>query len=197
MLNCENCTLEHDGSYGSGRFCNSKCARGFSTKAKRTQINQIVSRKLQGYKPVVSFQIGHKFVGRPKLLSLEQTRQFLSPEYRENMSQVLTKHYAQKLQKAAKNWLAGVPFLLSSKGRNLWSLKRMVILIRGNRCENCGWCKIHPITGNVPVQLHHEDGDHSNNAPDNVKLLCPNCHSLTPNYMALNKGATCPGKRYN
>ena len=44
---CENCGKEHDGFYGSGRFCSSKCARGFSTKAKREEINEKVSKKLQ------------------------------------------------------------------------------------------------------------------------------------------------------
>ena len=39
-MNCENCGNEHDGSYGSGRFCSSKCARGFSTKRKRSLINE-------------------------------------------------------------------------------------------------------------------------------------------------------------
>ncbi len=29
---CENCGKEHDGTYGSGRFCSKECARGFSTK---------------------------------------------------------------------------------------------------------------------------------------------------------------------
>jgi len=29
---CENCGKEHDGSYGSGRFCCKECARSFSTK---------------------------------------------------------------------------------------------------------------------------------------------------------------------
>lgn len=49
MVNtCEACYLEHDGSYGSGRFCGSKCSRGFSTKAKRKEINEQVSRKLTG-----------------------------------------------------------------------------------------------------------------------------------------------------
>jgi rubredoxin len=43
---CENCEKDHDGSYGSGRFCSSKCARGFSTKAKRKEINDKVSLKL-------------------------------------------------------------------------------------------------------------------------------------------------------
>lgn len=32
---CENCGKEHDGSYGSGRFCCKKCARSFSTKNKK------------------------------------------------------------------------------------------------------------------------------------------------------------------
>lgn len=29
---CENCGKEHNGSYGSGRFCCKECARAFSTK---------------------------------------------------------------------------------------------------------------------------------------------------------------------
>ncbi|MCQ2975068.1 MAG: endonuclease domain-containing protein [Bacteroidales bacterium] len=41
---CENCNCEHDGSYGSGRFCSCKCARCFSTKAKRKEINEKVSK---------------------------------------------------------------------------------------------------------------------------------------------------------
>lgn len=44
---CENCNKEHDGSYGSGRFCSVKCSRGFSTKSKRNEINNAVSLKLQ------------------------------------------------------------------------------------------------------------------------------------------------------
>ena len=44
---CENCNIEHDGSYGSGRFCSCKCARCFSSKAKRQEINRKVSLKLK------------------------------------------------------------------------------------------------------------------------------------------------------
>jgi hypothetical protein len=49
MRKCEYCENEHDGDYGSGRFCNHICARGFSTKAKRKEINEKVSRTLSGY----------------------------------------------------------------------------------------------------------------------------------------------------
>ena len=47
-MKCENCKIEHSGSYGSGRFCSSKCARGFSTKTKRNEINEKVKNKLKG-----------------------------------------------------------------------------------------------------------------------------------------------------
>ncbi|GJQ44106.1 MAG: hypothetical protein JETCAE03_36040 [Ignavibacteriaceae bacterium] len=45
-LKCEYCENEYDGSYGTGRFCNSKCARGYATKFKRKEINEKVSQKL-------------------------------------------------------------------------------------------------------------------------------------------------------
>lgn len=57
-----------------------------------------------------------------------------------------------------------------------------------NKCQKCGWSKIHPITGKVPLQINHIDGNHLNSKEENLELLCPNCHSLTPNYGALNKG---------
>jgi len=49
-LICENCGVEHTGEYGSGRFCSSKCARGFSTKSKRKAINEKVGQKLSSRK---------------------------------------------------------------------------------------------------------------------------------------------------
>lgn len=45
---CENCGENHEGIYGSGRFCNHVCARGFSTKSKRHEINLKVSKTLSG-----------------------------------------------------------------------------------------------------------------------------------------------------
>ena len=47
-MKCESCNTEHNGDYGSGRFCSSKCARGFSTKNKREEINKKVSKKMYG-----------------------------------------------------------------------------------------------------------------------------------------------------
>lgn len=67
--------------------------------------------------------------------------------------------------------------------------KNYLIIKYGEKCMECGWCEIHPITKKVPIQLEHIDGNSHNNNLDNLKLLCPNCHSLTPTYGALNKGS--------
>jgi len=50
------------------------------------------------------------------------------------------------------------------------------------KCSECGWDKINPITNKSPLHVDHVDGDAFNNHPDNLKVLCPNCHSLTPTY---------------
>ncbi len=66
--------------------------------------------------------------------------------------------------------------------------KKYLIEKHGCKCMECGWDKTNITSGNVPIELEHIDGDSTNNKLENLKLLCPNCHSLTPTYKALNKG---------
>ncbi len=66
--------------------------------------------------------------------------------------------------------------------------KNYLIEKYGCKCMECGWAEINPISGKVPIELEHIDGDSTNNRLENLKLLCPNCHSLTPTYKALNIG---------
>lgn len=67
-------------------------------------------------------------------------------------------------------------------------IRNYLIQEQNNSCSLCGWNKVHPITGKVPLEIDHIDGDHKNNKEENLRVLCPNCHSLTPHYRALNKG---------
>jgi len=161
---CEKCHMNHNGSYGSGRFCSVKCARAYATAAKRKDINKQVSKKLTG-RPGVS---------RPN-----------TPEQRAKIglaNAVRVKAYQEKVFLERYNLWLYDQFLPQPR-----LAKKFLIHAGGNKCHQCGWDKVHPVTGIVPVQIHHKDGKASNNRCANVELLCPNCHSLTPNFMALNK----------
>ena len=56
--------------------------------------------------------------------------------------------------------------------------------IKKNECEICGvsiWQGVQ-----LPLELHHKDGNHYNNSIDNFQLLCPNCHAFTDSYRGKN-----------
>lgn len=58
----------------------------------------------------------------------------------------------------------------------------------GSKCCLCGWAEVNLTTGKIPLEVDHIDGDWRNNIEENFRLVCPNCHSLTSNYKALNIG---------
>lgn len=66
--------------------------------------------------------------------------------------------------------------------------KKYLIHIHGEKCMECGWCEVNQYSGKIPIELEHVDGNSENNDLSNLKLLCPNHHSLTPTYKALNTG---------
>lgn len=57
-----------------------------------------------------------------------------------------------------------------------------------NRCNICGWKEINPITKKVPLEIDHINGNAEDNREVNLRLICPNCHSLSSNFRNLNKG---------
>lgn len=75
-------------------------------------------------------------------------------------------------------------------------IRRYIFEKYNNRCQLCGWDKVNGYTGNIPLQVHHIDGNCLNNSEDNLQLLCPNCHSLTENYGSRNVYATEGRSKY-
>ena len=67
-------------------------------------------------------------------------------------------------------------------------LRRYLLEKYNNKCCKCGWCEVNPYTNNIPLEVDHVDGDFRNNTENNLRLLCPNCHSLTETYKGANKG---------
>ena len=67
-------------------------------------------------------------------------------------------------------------------------LRRYLLEKHGRGCMVCGWNKINRTTQRIPLEIDHIDGNSENNVEANLRILCPNCHSLTSSYRNLNKG---------
>jgi hypothetical protein len=95
----------------------------------------------------------------------------------------------QRLNIDCSHWGSPKDRQAHSRGKQLkdWSqysrvakLKPHLLKLRGHQCENCKnteWMGF-PIT----LEVDHVDGDKTNNCLDNLKLLCCNCHALTPTW---------------
>lgn len=68
---------------------------------------------------------------------------------------------------------------------NKQGIRELLLKEREYKCENCGIVNWQ----NQPIilEIHHIDGNSSNNIRSNLMLLCPNCHSQTKNYRHYNQ----------
>jgi len=68
-------------------------------------------------------------------------------------------------------------------------LKRIVI-INGLLKDECALCKLSGNWNNKPIilQIDHINGNAVDNRIENLRILCPNCHSQTDSFGGRNKG---------
>jgi len=71
-------------------------------------------------------------------------------------------------------------FSVPSQASHKITIKAHLIREHGHKCWSCG---IMEWMGQpVPLEMDHIDGDSSNNDLNNLRILCANCHSLTPTF---------------
>jgi len=74
-----------------------------------------------------------------------------------------------------------LPSILEGTSKNIRAIKEYLCETEGACCTSCGtgieW-KGKPLT----LHLDHIDGNSDNNSLQNLRLLCPNCHSQTDTF---------------
>ena len=164
---CENCGKEHDGSFGSGRFCSKFCSISFGNKnRKRTKEQQkVINKKIsEGVKKYN--ENNHKEIIYYNYICEKCGKEFTSAKIK-NGRKIHCNNCKRKV-----NHFKDINQISSIKELSKRTITK--ILIRANKgCSICGWnestCDIHHI-------IQRKDGG-SNNM-DNLILVCPNCHRI-------------------
>ena len=89
-------------------------------------------------------------------------------------------------RKYIRSWKEG-GIIVKTKNVSSYLKKYLFEKYKG-KCVLCDWNRENEVTGKVPLEVDHIDGNADNNQESNLRLLCPNCHSLTPYFRNLNKG---------
>ena len=207
---CKNCGKEILGKDRSRKkFCNRSCAASFNnTGRKHTEEEKLkISHSLQERNP--NFNGIYKEIEPNQKKNYElfekdkeyfclncgkkienpygsKTNKFCSIECRKEFVQ---KEYIERWKNGKESGLKG-KYALSER-------IRQYLLEKTNfKCEKCGFEGVNPYTNNSILQIHHMDGDSSNNHEDNLQVLCPNCHAMTDNFGSRNKNATKGRSKY-
>lgn len=170
-MKCEKCSKEHDGSYGSGRFCSRACAN--------SRDHTIASRKK------TSLSLG----GTGRVRDLKEHKCLNCSKNTKNQYFCSNKCHGQYQW---KKWREKVltsgkfPIKHQQTGGKVANVKKFLIEERGYKCEICGRSEWD--SQKIPLIVDHINGHANDWSVENIRIICPNCDALLPTYGGRNKG---------
>jgi hypothetical protein len=115
--------------------------------------------------------------GLLKTLSLKATGGNYS-----NMKRILQRLKVNTSHWTGQGWSSGEQLKDWAEYTKSAHVKPHLLRERGHKCENKK-CGLTHWQGNIiPLEIHHIDGNRTNNEYKNLQLLCCNCHALTPSW---------------
>lgn len=156
---CPNCNKRIPYEKRRSVFCNHSCSASFNNKGIRRH----------GEEPKTCLVCGNS-IGRHQLYCSRDCFQ------------------EDRFQRYIDKWLKGETSGTRKDGSLSQYVRRWLFQRYSNKCSECGWSQTNPYSNTIPLEVDHIDGNWKNNRPENLNLLCPNCHSLTPYHCGLNRG---------